>query len=205
MFARKMIQAGAALSALAFGGAANAAIISIDPFAQFATEGDEISISISVAFDEATVGGAFDLFYDATRLEFVSFEFDSDFINTIADPAFTVLPDNCFADGAAISGCNVGDGELNAIGFGNFAGIEGIHVDIATIVFVATGSGTADIGLGVNDSPFEGFFSALTGNEIDVVYNSAQVFIQAVPVPAALWMLFSALGLTGLMRRPTQR
>jgi hypothetical protein len=149
-----------------------------------------------MAFSEATLGGAFDLCYDPTQLEFVSFSFDDFFYNNVSDPAFDHAPDNCFTDGAPFGGCSVGDPELNAIGFGNFDGISGSYL-VGTIVFQAVGAGSSDLTMAVNDAPFEGFFSAETGLPMDVLYNSAKVDINPVPVPAAAWLLMTALGLLG--------
>jgi hypothetical protein len=188
--------AAAALTAASLGAHANE--ISLGPVDQSVGIGDVFSVEISMSFEEATVGGAFDLFYDPTQLSFVSFEFDSEFFNDIADPAFNHVPDFCFTDGAPFGGCDVGDPELNAIGFGNFDGISGDHL-VATVFFQALARGTSLLTMAVNDAPFEGFYSAETGLEMDVIYNGASV--QVVPVPAALWLLVSAVGLLGARRQ----
>lgn len=177
---------------------AQASVISLDPVGQTVRVGDVFSVQISMFFPEATVGGAFDLFYDPTQLAFVSFEFDPTFFNDVADPAFSHMPDNCYAEGAPFGGCSVGDAELNAIGFGSFDGISGEHI-VATVFFAALAPGSSQLTMAVNDAPFEGFYSAITGLEMLVEFNSAKV--QVVPVPAALWLFGSAIGLLSLGRR----
>ena len=177
---------------------AQANVISLAPVGQSVGVGDVFSVQISMYFTEATVGGAFDLFYDPTQLSFVSFEFDETFFNDIADPAFAHVPDDCFTDGAPFGGCEVGDAELNAIGFGNFDGIVGEYL-VATVLFQALAPGSSQLTMAVNDAPFEGFFSAVTGLEMEVNYNSAKV--QIVPVPAALWLFLSAPGWLGIRRQ----
>jgi hypothetical protein len=192
------VLAAAALWATSFG--AQAHVISLDPIAQKVSLGDTFEVDINIFFQEATVGGAFDLFYDSTQVEFVSFAFDDFFFNDVSDPAFDHAPDNCFTDGAPFGGCDVGDAELNATGFGSFDGISGSYL-VGTLVFRAIGAGTSDLTMATNDAPFGGFFSAETGLPMDVLYNSAKVVINPVPVPAAAWLLLSALGLIGARRK----
>jgi hypothetical protein len=188
--------AAASLWAASFGAQAN--VISLDPIGQFVGVGQTFSVEISAFFEEATVGGSFDLFYDPTQIAFVSFEFDEHFLNDVSDPAFAHVPDNCFTDGAPFGGCDVGDAELNAIGFGSFDGISGLNL-VATVIFQAVGTGVSQLTMATNDAPFEGFYSAVTGLPMDVKYNVADVVV--VPVPAALWLLLSGLGLLGVRRR----
>src|SRR5262249_16376257 len=117
------VLAAAALWMTSLGAGAN--VIALDPIGQKVGLGDTVEVQITSFFGEARIGGAFDLFYDPTQLEFVSFAFDDHFFNDVSDPAFDHAPDNCMTDGAPFGGCNVGDPELNAIGFGNFDGISG--------------------------------------------------------------------------------
>jgi hypothetical protein len=197
---KKTLARSLAAAALLIGSAgAQANVISLEPIGQEVGLHHTFSLEISSFFAEATVGGSFDLFYDPTLFEFVSFEFDENFLNNVSDPAFAHVPDNCFTDGAPFGGCSVGDAELNAIGFGSFDGISGTNV-VATVLFRSIGNpGTGSFLMAVNDAPFEGFFSAETGLEMTVSYNSAKVVV--TPVPAAAWLLLSALGLLGIRRR----
>ncbi|NND60121.1 MAG: VPLPA-CTERM sorting domain-containing protein [Gammaproteobacteria bacterium] len=196
--ATKTISSLAAVIMLAASATANANVISFADPGQQVGVGQQVSFDITMNFFESTVGGSFDVFYDASLLSFVSFEFNADFIDTAADPDFAVAPDNCFFDGAAIAGCSVGDAELNGIGFGSIDGIVGMHT-IGTVTFETLGIGVGLLSMATNDAPWEGFYSAIDAGEMTVVYGPGKVHV--VPLPAGVWLLFSALGITGLLRR----
>ena len=53
--------------------------------------------------------------------------------------------------------------------------------------------------MATNDDPLGGFYSAVTGLEMEVSYEGASV--EMVPLPGALWMLIGALGGLGLRAR----
>ena len=199
MKSKKFLPLIAALALTSVGSTAYANVISfVDP-AQAATVGDVVTFDIEMDFIDSTVGGSFDIFYNAGLLSYISFEFDAAFIDLI-DPAFSVLPDNCFTDGAAIAGCNVGDAELNGLSFGNFDGITGTQV-IGSLSFVALDEGVAEITMGTNDAPYEGFFSSVDASELIVLYGPGKAHITQIPVPAAVWLLMSGIGLLGGLSR----
>ena len=198
----KTLKGLAAVAALGFAGqSAMANVVSLTPLTQTQdlVTGNKFSLELRIDFLEETVGGAFDLFYNTDVLDFVSFTYDDDFLNNVVDPAFTLTPDVCETDGSASGGCAVGDAELNAIGFGNFDGIIGSYL-VGRIVFSTQAEGLADITLASTDSPFGGFISALTADAMTVVYNGATVLV--TPIPAAVWMMLSGLGvLVGFRKR----
>ncbi len=175
---------------------ANANVIDFADPAISAGVGQTVTLSISMDFVQTTVGGSIDIFYDAGLLSFVSFEFDDDFLGLI-DPAFSVMPDNCLSDGAAIAGCSVGDEELNGLSFGNFDGITG-ELTVGTLTFETLDVGIAVVTMANNDAPYEGFIG-LDASELLVLYGPGTVHI--VPVPAAIWLMLSAVGIAGAMRR----
>lgn len=189
----------AAVAALGMAAAtANANIVSLSPLQSVVAVGQEVEVEVRMDFLDLTVGGGIDLFYDSGLLSFVSFEFDADFLANVADPDFTYAPDNCFADGATFGGCSVGDGELNGLGVGSFDGITGLHV-IGTAVFEALDLGASIISLAATDSDLGPFISAVDASELIVAYNQAKV--RVVPVPAAVWLLLSAMAPLLLRRR----
>ncbi|MFK8031341.1 MAG: VPLPA-CTERM sorting domain-containing protein [Gammaproteobacteria bacterium] len=173
-------------------------VIGVAPTTSTIGVGQEITLDITMEFLQETVGGSFDIFYDTNIFDVVSFSYDATFSVDVIDPAFTLTPENCETDGSAIGGCSVGDAELNAVGFGNFDGIIGDYV-IGQLTLVATNGGLGTIGTASSDSPFGGFISAADASEMIVVYNGASVLV--VPVPAAIWLMLSALGIMGGLRR----
>lgn len=200
---KRLLPLAAALMGATLATSANANVIDFEDPAQTAFVGDHVSFDISIDFIQSTVGGALDVLYDSSLLSFVSWEFNDSFLASVADPDFSVFPDNCFSDGAAIGGCSVGDAELNGIGFGSFDGIVGTHI-IGTLTFEALDIGAAVLTMSTNDAPWEGFFSAVDASELVVVYGSGKVHIQAIPLPAGFWLFASALGLlAGRLRRRT--
>ena len=199
MILRKILPLVAALAMISIGSTTYANVISFDDPAQAALVGDVVTFDIEMDFINSTVGGSFDVFYDSSLLSFISFEFDAAF-TAIIDPAFSVLPDNCLVDGAAISGCSVGDSELNGIAFGNFDGVTGTHI-IGTLSFITLDSGVAEITMATNDGPYEGFFSSVDASELVVLYGPGKIHITQVPVPAAVWLMLSGIGLLGGLSR----
>lgn len=175
---------------------ANANVIDFADPAVTAGVGSTVTLSVTMDFVQTTVGGSFDVFYDADLLSFVSFEFATSFLDLI-DPAFTVLPDDCLSGGPAIDGCSAGDAELNGIAFGNFDGITG-ELLIGTLTFEALEAGIGIVTMANNDAPWEGFIS-VDSSEMLVLYGPGTVHI--VPLPAGIWLMLSALGVAGVLRR----
>lgn len=187
----------AALALTFLGPAAWANVLSLTPLATVAPPGSKVVLEIRMDFVQETVGGAFDLHYDGDLLQFQDFHYDPRFLLDHVDPDFLLVPDNCVAGGSGTGGCDPGDYELNALGFGNFDGIIGSYV-VARITFTTLQPGTAEVQLAATDSPFGGF-SDIMGEELTVIYNGAKVLI--TPIPAAIWMMLGALGVLTRLRR----
>lgn len=198
MYKTKLVPFFAAIVLSSLGAAAHANVIHLSPLVQETTPGSLVVFDVHMTFLGDTVGGAFDVFYTPETLGYLGFEFNPAFLAGPADPDFAVFPDDCFFDGSAGGGCNVGDAEVNGIGFGNFDGITGEHT-IGALFFVALAPGGGVLSMASNDEPWGGFFGT-NGSEMLVHYNSAKVGI--VPIPAGIWLFASGLGLfAGFARR----
>lgn len=178
--------------------AAYANFLTISPLNTVTDNPSEVTLEIHMRFRQETVGGAFDLLYDSNILSLVSFEYDEHFLSSVVDPDFLLLPDDCMANGSTLGGCSPGDAELNAIGFGNFDGIVGTYL-IARVTFATLQPGDTLVLLAATDSPFGGFISAAHAENMDIFYGGAHVLV--TPIPAAVWMMLSALGVLLAIRR----
>ncbi len=133
--------------------------------------------------DEATLGGGIDLLVSgaASFIEFVP----STYFNGL-DDAFTGF------------GTDLADGDFE-IHFGDFVGLDGRN-KLGDVLLSLDSLGMATVGISINSS-FEGFFSAVTLDPQAVALNGAELDIQPIPVPAAVWLFGSALGLLAGVRR----
>ena len=85
-----------------------------------------------------------------------------------------------------------------ALSLGDFFGISTAEI-VGTVTVNLLGAGLGTISLA--DNSFGAYLDLGTGNPMTVDYTGADINITAVPVPAAVWMFGSALGLLGFMRR----
>ena len=162
--------------------AAQAASISLSP-STVNTPPDVFSIDLLINFsDIATSGGAVDITWDPSKLQYNSdFLFDSAF--TSRDTSFDVI------DFQSTGLLSIGFGTLSSSGISDttVAGTLGF-----TSLMVPVDSTI----IGLQDSAkWSGFFDAATGAAITVNYTGTTV--SAVPLPAALWLMISGLGILG--------
>ena len=158
--------------------------------------GDNFSVELNMDFsDEATLGGGVDVLYDGLLINYVGFTFDSNLL-LVSDPDFT-------CPGAP--SCSPID-QLNSvtnIAFGNFAGLSGPYT-VGTLVFSVLSSGDISLLTAETIGSAGPFVSAITYSPMTVSYTGATV-VSAVPVPAAIWLFISGLGLLGWNRKAHQK
>lgn len=162
-----------------------AATVSLSPSSQNIALGNPFSLQLNMDFTgDPTLGGGIDIFYDSSLLTFVSFSFNPGLGD---DTGQQRQPD-------------VLTNELNGLAFGNFAGLSGPSL-VGTLTFNTIGAGTALFTMADNDLPAGGFFSAATYDPQSVTYQGASANVTAVPIPAALWLMLSGMGLIGVISR----
>lgn len=176
----------------AFNTVASAASVSLVPASQSVMVGESLTVLVNFDFrGDPTLGGGVDVFYDPAVLEFSAFAFGT---GAGLDPGYNRKPDEKKGAGDRALG------ELDALGFGNFAGLTGPGA-VGELSFLAIGPGKVTLELAVNDSVAGGFYSAGSYNPQQVIFVGAEVQVSAVPLPAAGWLVLSALGALGLRAR----
>ena len=136
---------------------------------------------------DPTIGGGIDLVFSGP-ISLASFTPSAYF--DARDPFFTGFSLDPVAEPGGLAD-TLGGIEIH---FGDFGGIDGSN-KLGDLTINLLGSGLADIAMNINTT-FGDFFD--TGSNPQVVsLNGANITISAVPVPAAIWFLASALGLLG--------
>lgn len=186
---RKLLGVFFALSLFASVSTAQAAAMMwLEPAYQEVGPSDPIFLTVHMDFTDGTttLAGGFDIFYDDSILDLVSFTFNPAFLGTVSDPAFSRTGDDL-------------PGHLSAIGIGSFGGITGAHL-IGTLEFASVGVGLADLWFGDGSSPAGPLLDFTTGAPMSVAYTGAQVLV--TPLPAAAWLMMAGIGfLVGFGRR----
>lgn len=171
-----------ALVELGLVGVAQAGVIYFNPTMQTVASGDNVSFDVNVDFSATpTIGGYFQISYDASLLGFVSFTYNSGFGTTYTP--------------------TVSSGLIDGLGFASspYSGIA----TLGTVVFSTADAGLANLAAGPYSNPTYNFRNSTGSSFISMTYGSASAEVTAVPVPAALWLMasgLSALGV-GLRRR----
>ncbi|GMW06782.1 MAG: hypothetical protein AMXMBFR8_15790 [Nevskiales bacterium] len=125
---------------------------------------------------DPTIGGGFDL--DISGPASLDSFSPSAWFTTVPDPFLTGF------------GTDLADNDLE-IHFGDFFGLEG-PAKLGDLTLNLSGAGTASVVLSLN-SYFSPFFD-INNQEQAVALSGASVQIQAVPTPAAAWLLAGGLG-----------
>ena len=166
-----------------------------------------VNISESIFLDlimdftgEPTIGGGIDIFFDnftnGDQLTFVNYT-----PSGLGDPDFqrNPNPNGIGIHDAPTVSTGTGVDKLNGIAFGDFGGLGGSAV-IGTLEFLANTPGSFDFSMACNVLPAGCFFSTGFAPQLPD-FNGATVNVSAVPIPAAVWLFGSAIGLIGGMRR----
>jgi len=133
---------------------------------------------------EVLVGGAIDLLFDASIVQ--------------VNSAILHTPVDLGSSPGTID--NLG-GNLDALGFATFAGVGDGMFNFATVEFETVGFGTSALVLqDANDLVFE--WANGIGDAVAFSATDGSVTVSAVPLPAAAWMMLSALiGIAGIARK----
>lgn len=191
-----VLAAGLLLSAFA----ANAATIFMTPPLQLGLASSTVFVDIwANGLPEGTVGGALDISWTGDMT------LDSVFYATpdLADNGGGAFPGNwdpvsSFFTGCD-SGCNPGDTSISGLYVGSFDGLMGNQA-VARLTF-ATGAGFSGSEISMGAAALGGTWSSWISGEFTNDYTGAT--IDAVPVPAALWLFGS--GLAGLFGATVRR
>ena len=202
---------------MAAAAAVNAATISLTPSSAVAQQGGQFTFDLVADFGDAPIfRGATDIHWDPAMLSFSKFTFDSDVDERNFGYAVP-MPSSLSVGVISFSGLSMGPGTVigsltfNAIGqpgstkitlsddmIGYLAGgFSGISNDM----FEAAGMDKSHDSRHDSDNKHD-----LPFTRLDVDYTSADVSISAVPLPAAGWLLLTALGgLFGIQRHQARR
>ncbi len=164
-------------------GISTAATVTLIPLtATTVTPGTDIQFNLVADFGtDETDGGAVDFQFDPNVVGFGDVQFDPGF--TTRDTGFDII--------------DLQSPGFLSIGFASTSNtFTGAAFDVGILTLSANGIGNTQISL--SDSVLYSGFEIPGG----VTYTSTSVQVQAIPIPASGWLLFSALAfLTGVSRR----
>jgi len=187
-----------------------AAVLVIDPATQNAAPGDSVGVDVFVFNDQPLGLGSFGVDYDDTRLHFAGFTPN---IAAIFDPAIATAPPTVTespTDGQPGHVSPLSLFAATSAGFGN--GPSSWLGTLGFDVLATAPAGSAPLSLVNTDStlPFFTESDTLTAtftNPVAADFSAAAGAIVVTPIPAAGWLMFSALVVFTLisLRRSTLR
>lgn len=185
------------LTALLISSTTNAVTVQMTPDTQTVTVGDPLSITVGgIDFLNGVAGGSTSITWDPAQLSLTST--GTSIQDAINLAGFDFIPEFTL-DAAA--------GTLDTAFASFFDVVPGTSFTLFTLDFTASLSPSTsmlDIGFVAGAGNWAEFDGTAIANT-DVVYNGATVTVNAVPVPAAVWLFGSGLlGLVGVARRKTQ-
>ena len=170
-----------------------AAKVSLTSAVNFVTLGEKFSLDLVINFsDRATLGGGVDINYDSEFVDFLGFDFNSDFLS-ITDPLLT-----CPGGANACTPIDQTDKVENII-FGNFSGIGGVHtvgtlnyqlnsLELTSIFpFLTTASGGPFVPA-IANRPMPVLFTGVNLRNGTITQGST-----VIPVSASIWFFLTAL------------
>ena len=160
---------------------AQAATVSFSPYSNSVTAGQLFSMNIMGSFlpGETIEGGGLNLSFSPSVLSVSNVS-----INTALFDFYS-LPGTV----------NNAAGTISGMVFNTVTGASGNFL-IATVDFKALGTGGTNLLL--SEYSLNPFSSASAGTSLSVTYQPASIVVAAVPLPAAIWLLLSGMGLMGL-------
>jgi len=161
-------------------GSAQAATVTFDPNPETIVLGSVFTLDIVGTGFPETEGGGAQFTFDASILQVNSVTIDSNVWEIFTSPGSI---DNVM-------------GAVDGIVVATFID-PGASFTVASIEFEAIGIGTTALTL--SENPLNVWAAA--GSPVNPAMIAGMVTVTAVPVPAAVWMFCSALGLLGWMRR----
>jgi hypothetical protein len=155
--------------------------VEFSPSASFVEVGDIFSVDIlGSGFSSGLDAGGLNLFFDAAIINATS---------VTLDPLWNFNADTGVIDNNA--------GTITGIEFATFAD-SGTDFRIGTITFAALVSGSTMLEL-TESFALGGFASG--GTSLSVTFETGQVQVAVVPLPAAAWLLLSGMTLLGALGR----